>query len=361
MEVRKVVDALAAGGPAPDEELLELVQARDPAVGLYLFEAASRVRRERVGDGVHLRGLIEFSNHCRMDCLYCGLRRSNLALARYRLSPDDIGEAIDAASSIGYRTVVLQSGEDLLYDAELVARLIHRAKGKGLAVTLSLGERDRDELAYWRRQGADRYLLRHETANPELHRQLRPGRSLEGRIAVLRRLKELGYQVGAGFMVGLPGQTPRDLVADLRLLVDLQADMAGIGPFIPHPGTPLAGATGGSLESTLRMVALARLLLPEAMIPATTALGSMDPFGREQGLMAGANVLMPNVTPPSVRPLYQLYPGKICLDEGAAHCRGCTEARIHRIGRNVAAGPGHCPGWERRQGHDPERIGSIHQ
>ena len=311
MRMRRIVERLAAGKEIDDAELLTLVELDAPGDVAFLLAAADRVRQHTVGDAVHLRGLIEFSNYCRADCLYCGLRSSNVGVERFRLTLEETERAIANAATLGYGTVVLQSGEDPWYDGDRVARLIRHAKTLGLAVTLSLGERDPAELAYWRQVGADRYLLRHETANPVLHGLLRPERTLAGRVATLIRLRELDYQVGAGFMAGLPGQASADLVADLRFVASLQAEMVGIGPFIPHPDTPLAGAPGGGVELTLRLVALTRLLLPEALIPATTALGSLDPIGREKALRAGANVVMPSLTPTAVRPLYQLYPGKI--------------------------------------------------
>lgn len=344
----RLIASLAAGRRPSPEELAALVKLGSPSELALLFAAADRVRRRMVGEAVHLRALIEFSNYCQADCLYCGLRRENTRLERYRLSLEEIEGLITQAQRLGFGTVVLQSGEDPWYDADRIARLIRRAKGLGLAVTLSLGEREPEEVDYWREQGADRYLLRHETANPELHRRLRPGRTLAGRVGLLRLLKELGYQIGAGFMVGLPGQTAADLAADLELAVELEADMVGIGPFIPHPETPLGGEAGGGVEETLKMVALARLLLPEALIPATTALGSLAPDGRERALAAGANVIMPSLTPAAARRRYALYPGRICLDESGPQCRACLEERLRRLGRPVAAGPGHSPRWERR-------------
>lgn len=352
MKIRRLIEALAGGGEIADEDLQILVELNNPEDTAYLLAAADRVRRQRVGNAVHLRGLIEFSNHCRANCLYCGLRRDNAMARRYRLPLDEIEAVIANARALGYGTVVLQSGEDSWFDAERIARLVRYAKDLGLAVTLSLGERDPLELAHWRRAGADRYLLRHETADPGLHQALRPGRSLAARAGILATLKELDYQTGTGFMVGLPGQTASSLVDDLKLARKFEADMVGIGPFIPHPETPLAAARGGTVMQTLKMVALARLLLPEALIPATTAIGSLDPVGRERALAAGANVVMPSLTPTEFRSRYLLYPGKICLDETAAHCRGCLEGRIRRLGRTVAAGPGHSPRWERRRDND---------
>lgn len=344
----RLIASLAAGRRPATEDLVALVELESPSELAFLFAAADGVRRRMVGEAVHLRALIEFSNYCRANCLYCGLRRENTRLERYRLPLEEIEALIAEAKRFGFGTVVLQSGEDPWYDGDRMARLIRYAKGLGLAVTLSLGEREPEEVAYWREQGADRYLLRHETANPDLHRRLRPGRTLAGRVGLLRHLKELGYQIGTGFMVGLPGQSAADLAADLELAVALEADMVGIGPFIPHPDTPLGGEAGGGVTETLKMVALSRLLLPEALIPATTALGSLAPDGRERALMAGANVVMPSLTPTAVRRRYELYPGRICLGETGAQCRTCLEDRLRRLGRPIAAGPGHSPRWERR-------------
>ncbi|MGE5599730.1 MAG: [FeFe] hydrogenase H-cluster radical SAM maturase HydE [Bacteroidota bacterium] len=360
METARAIARLAAGKDLADADLRALVELEEPAGIARLLAAADETRRRTVGDAVHLRGLIEFSNYCRADCLYCGLRRSNGRLVRYRLSLEEIEAVIDRAAALDYGTVVLQSGEDPWYDADAIARLIRYAKARSLAVTLSVGERDREELAHWRRQGADRYLLRHETANPTLHARLRPGRTLVERVRVLENVRELGFQVGSGFMVGLPGQSSADLVGDLRLLQELKVEMAGIGPFIPHPATPLAGAEAGSMGQTLKMVALARLLLPEAMLPAVTALGALEPLGREQALQAGANVVMPNLTPTAVRPHYQIYPGKICLGETAEKCRACVERRIQGLGRTVARGPGHAPGWDYRRLPQFSQEGEAH-
>ena len=313
---------------------------------------ADRLRSRTVGDKVHLRGLIEFSNYCRNNCLYCGLRRGNRKVARYRMTPEEIIAAAEHGASLGYRTVVLQSGEDPAYTAETIAAVIRDIKGLGLVVTLSIGEREPWEYELWRKAGAERYLMRHETADPALYQRLHPGQSLEQRVALLKILKQLDYQVGTGFMVGLPGQDTRTLYADLELALALDAEMVGIGPFIPHPDTPLGREAGGTVELTCLMVALTRLALPYALIPATTALGSIDPFGREAALQAGANVVMRNLTPRKYRPDYQIYPNKICLGEEAADCRGCISKRIESLGRRVADDPGHNLLWLQR------RVGS---
>lgn len=311
-----------------------------------LFAAADRVRARVMGDGVHLRGLIEFSNICRMDCCYCGIRRSNRHVRRYRMTPEEIVAAAQGAWRLGYGSVVLQSGEGDALDPEELAGVVRQIKATTpLAVTLSVGERTREEYALWRQAGADRFLLRHETADPELFARLRPGRRLEQRIQCLLWLRELGYQVGSGFMVGLPGQTVGTLADDILLLKRLNVEMAGIGPFIPAPHTPLADAAPGTVEQTLNAVACVRLTIQDAHVPATTALGSIHPRGRQLALACGANVIMPNVTPGKYREHYQLYPNKICLREEPEQCAPCVAALIVGEGRFVATGPGHSPRW----------------
>lgn len=334
---------LEAAGRLSREELVRLLATTGEEYEA-LLAAADRVRRRVMGDAVHLRGLIEFSNRCRQDCLYCGIRGSNRQVARYAMSPPEILEAARMAHRSGYGTVVLQSGESNALDPEQIAAVVRAIKEQTpLAVTLSLGERSREEYALWRRAGADRYLLRFETSDPELYMRLRPGRRLAQRLQALLDLRRLGYQVGSGFMAGLPGQSLEALAADLELLAALQVEMAGIGPFIPHPGTPLGQAEGGTLEMTLKTVALARLLIPDAHIPATTALGSIHPRGRQLALGCGANVIMPNLTPRRYREQYQLYPNKICISESPADCATCVAAMILAEGREVATGPGHSP------------------
>ncbi len=306
-----------------------------------LLDEADRIRAERMGEAVHLRGIIELSNICRVDCHYCGIRRSNKQVHRYRMEPDQIVDVAKRAYGLGYRTVVLQSGEG---DAVDLAGVVERIKSEcDMAVTLSVGERTREEYLLWRKAGADRYLLRHETSDPKLFARLRPGRRLEDRLRCLHDLRELGYQVGSGFMVGLPDQSLDSIAGDILLLQELNVEMAGIGPFIPHEQTPLAGAAGGTLDLTLKAVALTRICIPDAHLPATTAIGSIHPIGRQLALRAGANVIMPNVTPAFFRQNYQLYPNKICLTEEPEHCAPCVAALIYGEGRDLAAGPGHSP------------------
>ncbi|HEY3378797.1 MAG TPA: [FeFe] hydrogenase H-cluster radical SAM maturase HydE [Armatimonadota bacterium] len=307
-----------------------------------LYRAADAVRAAHVGSAVHLRGLIEFSNYCRKNCAYCGVRRGNSATDRYRLSPEAIIATALEAERLGYHSVVLQSGEDMWYTTERMCDIIGGIKAASdLAITLSCGERDTESYRAWREAGADRYLLRIETTDPALFAALHPDDDLEERKACLYALRELGYQLGSGVMVGLPGQTPEILADDVIWLHALGAEMIGVGPFIPHPATPLKDATGGTVEQTLRLVAVLRLVFPDAHLPATTAMGSLHPLGRERALEAGGNVMMPNVTPTELRTKYEIYPGKICLSDDAAHCRGCITGRIHAIGRTVGTDHGH--------------------
>ena len=319
--------------------LLENITHSDREV---LYSYALKTKRARYGDKVYMRGLIEFSNICRQDCLYCGIRASNAKVERYRLTLDEILGCCDQGYELGYRTFVLQSGEDLWFTEEILVALIHEIKKRypEVAITLSIGERSVETYQSLFTAGADRFLMRHETASKELYEKLHPTMHFDDRRASLSALKDLGYQVGAGFMVGLPGQTSADLAEDLRYLKEFQPDMIGIGPFIPHSETPLGAEKGGTLEATLVMVALARLLIPESLIPATTALGTLHPQGRELTLKAGANVVMPIITPTSVRKQYALYENKICGDDQPEDCRYCIERRIQAAGFEVDLGRG---------------------
>ncbi|MHB9026243.1 MAG: [FeFe] hydrogenase H-cluster radical SAM maturase HydE [Armatimonadota bacterium] len=337
-------DALQAAlaGQAPARNWLVPLLACSEEDASRLYQAADTVRDAHLGTDVHLRGLIEFSNICRKDCDYCGLRRENRDVQRYRMTPAEIVETAHRAVELGYRTVVLQSGEDGWYGRERLAKVVRAIKAStDLAVTLSVGEWDRETYRVWREAGADRYLLRIETTDPELFQALHPDDNLETRKACLYTLRDLGYQLGSGVLVGLPGQTPEMLARDVIWLAELGAEMIGVGPFIPHPATPLRDAAGGTVEQTLRMVAVLRLVFPDAHLPATTAMGSLHPKGRERALQAGANVVMPNLTPTIYRADYEIYPGKICLGDDAGHCRGCITGRINAIGRTIGADHGH--------------------
>ncbi len=350
--VKRSLERALAGRPLDRDEIIELLQSHGPEVEA-LRAAADEVRRRSVGDAVHLRGVIEFSNYCRRNCLYCGLRAGNGDLERYRIDPDEIVDIAGRAGKLGYRTIVLQSGEDVTYDADTLVWVVRRIKGDlDAAVTIAVGDRPRDEYKAWREAGADRYLLKHETADPELFSRLRPGTALAERVEHLRWLKELGYQVGSGNMIGLPGQTIASIADDLLLLRELDVEMAGIGPFIPNDQTPLADRPGGSLDQTLITLATARLVLPFAHLPATTATGSIDPRGRQKALSFGANVIMPNVTPGRYRQDYRIYPNKICLTEEPENCRPCVEAIITSLGRTVGRDYGHSP----KAGFGPGRV-----
>jgi len=342
-QVREIIDLILAGGK-PDQAALAALLGSEGEDEASLLAAANNVRKETMGDQVHLRGLIEFSNYCERNCLYCGLRRANGALARYRMDEEEILEVARAGAALGYQTVVLQSGEDSHYTPEMLAGIVCQLKEElDLAVTLSVGERSREEYKLWREAGADRYLLKHETADPALYGALHPDMTFDNRRRCLYWLRELGYQVGSGCMVGLPGETLESLAADLLFLQELDVEMAGIGPFIPNPSTPLGPLRAGTADMTLKMIAIARLLLPQALLPATTALGTIDSQGRQKALLAGANVVMPNITPNRYRRLYEIYPNKICLDDNPAHCRNCIGGIITSLGRTVATDCGHSP------------------
>jgi biotin synthase len=329
------------------------LRERDPAALERLWARADAVRAAHVGDAVHLRGLIEVSNHCIRLCLYCGIRACSDGITRYRLSADDILACAREAKRLGYGTVVMQSGEDPGLTREFIAGVIRAIKAEtGLAITLSLGEREDDDLRAWKEAGADRFLLRFETSDPGLYRRIHPSLpgTLSDRVAQLLRMREIGYEIGSGVMVGFPGQTWDILARDIELFRDLDIDMIGIGPFLPSPRTPLGGEAAERLRApeaeqvpndeltTLKVVALTRLVCPDANLPSTTALSTLDPAtGRELGLLRGANIVMPNVTPPAYRVLYEIYPGKASIHETA---QVSIERRIRAIGRHVGAGPG---------------------
>lgn len=305
-----------------------------------LLKQADEVRRHYVGDAVHLRGLIEFSNICRNNCLYCGIRGSNKQAKRYRMEEDELVETARRATAIGFKTIVMQSGEDMYYTKERMCRIIERIKKFDVAITLSIGERSYEDYKAFRKAGADRYLMRIETTDKNLYHKLDPNMSWNNRYNCLMQIKELGYELGSGIMVGLPGQSVESIANDLLFLKNIGVDMAGIGPFIPHPQTPLADAAGGSLSLALRTMAVMRLLLPDINIPATTAMESLHPRGRLMALQSGANVVMPNVTEGEYRKLYELYPGKICVDDTPLHCKSCISLKISSIGRSIGQGYG---------------------
>lgn len=321
-----------------EEELAELLTSS--AAEEPLAAAADRVRRKYVGDGVHLRGLIEFTNICRRSCFYCGLRRENERAERYRLRSQEIVRLAQNARGYGYRTVVLQGGEDGYWHVERLAPILREIRALGLVITLSIGERTKEEYRALKEAGASRFLLRIETTDRELYERLDPGMSWEARRACLASLRALGYEVGTGSLVGLPGQSVESLARDILFFQEIDADMVGIGPFIPNGDTPLGEAAAGDIHLTRRMVSLLRLLLPEANIPATTAMETLERGARSLILRSGANVIMPNVTEGDFRRKYALYPGKACVKDTPEHCRSSLRAQLSAIGRFVAEDAG---------------------
>ncbi|MBQ8687643.1 MAG: [Ruminococcus sp.] len=319
------------------DEQLKLLLDSDAADGL-LFAQADAVRKRIYGTDVYIRGLIEYTNYCKNNCCYCGIRRDNCNIKRYRLTKEEILSCCKEGCALGYRTFVLQGGEDPFYTDDKICEIVSAVRGlyPDCAITLSLGEKTKESYQAYFDAGANRYLLRHETADAAHYRKLHPEEmSLEIRKRCLFDLKEIGYQVGAGFMVGSPHQTTDCLISDLRFLQELSPDMIGIGPFLRHKDTPFRDHPDGSLALTLRLIAILRLMFPHALIPATTALGTIHPEGREMGLRAGANVVMPNLSPVSVRKLYSLYDNKICTGEESAQCRVCLEQRVKNAGYQI--------------------------
>ena len=334
----ELIEKLYRSGDLSAEELKTLIENRSVEDFQLLSKYARQRCEESYADRVFTRGLIEISSYCKNDCLYCGLRRSNKNAERYRLSREEILACCENGYELDFRTFVLQGGEDGHYTDELLCGLVSEIKEKypDCAVTLSLGERSRESFQRLFDAGADRYLLRHETADKEHYGKLHPAdMSFDNRMRCLQDLKEIGYQVGCGFMVGSPYQTVDCLVADLRFIKEFQPHMVGIGPFIRHKDTPFADCPDGTLELTLFLLSVIRLLLPKVLLPATTALGTISPTGRELGLMAGANVVMPNLSPVKVRKKYALYDNKICTGEEAAECKGCLSRRVGTVGRRL--------------------------
>jgi biotin synthase len=325
------------------EEYQLLIENINPDLMKLAAEYAVKYQKEYYGNKVFIRGLVEFTNYCKNDCFYCGIRRDNRECERYRLRMDDIISCADEGYKLGFRTVVLQGGEDLAFKDQDICNIIKgiKAAHPDMVVTLSIGERDHDSYQAYFDAGADRYLLRHETANPELYARLHPGEmSFLHRMNCLQDLKNIGYQVGAGFMVQSPGQTARDLAMDLKFIEEFKPDMCGIGPFISHKDTPFAKEKSGTLEMTLFLLSLLRIIYPQMLIPATTALGTIDPRGREKGILAGANVVMPNLSPTSVRKMYTLYDNKICTGEEAAECINCLKGRVSSVGYEIVEDAG---------------------
>ncbi len=303
-----------------------------------LRENADIIRKQHYGTDVYIRGLIEFTNFCKNDCYYCGIRKDNKNAHRYRLSKEDIMECCKDGYNLGFRTFVLQGGEDPYFTDEKICDIVYSIKEKynDCAVTLSIGEKSKESYKAYFDAGADRYLLRHETADETHYSKLHPhSMSLKNRKQCLFDLKEIGYQVGSGFMVGSPFQTTENLISDLRFLQELEPDMIGIGPYLTHAETPFHIYSNGSFELTLKFISILRIMFPYALIPATTALGTINPLGREMGLKAGANVVMPNLSPVSVRKFYELYENKICTGDESAQCRSCLEKRVSNSGYSI--------------------------
>lgn len=322
--------------------LATLLKAQGKACDL-IYAAADGLRSKTMGEAVYIRGIIEFSNICKNNCWYCGIRCDNTRIGRYRMSEDEIVETAKNAKLWGCGTVVLQSGEDPFFTADVLSDILRRVKREtDLAVTLSVGVRTRSELAQLKAAGCDRYLLRFETTSNALFSAIHPDESFEHRVQCLTDLRELGYQVGSGFMIGLPGSTPEMIANDILFATRLKLDMIGCGPFLSHPDTPLAEKPLLEDRSVYyKTIALLRLLNPTAHIPATTAFDALEPEGRNHVLVRGANVFMPNITPGKYRRMYQLYPNKPCVDEDGAACAMCVRGRLAALGRDLAAGPGH--------------------
>lgn len=340
---RELIDRLADTRQLSRDEWIRLIRGRTPELAEYLFRRAREVRIRHYGHSVYIRGLIEFTNYCRNDCLYCGIRRSNQNAVRYRLTKEQILSCCECGYHLGFRTFVLQGGEDGWFTEDRMAEIISEIHSSwpDCAVTLSVGELPRKSYQRFFDAGADRYLLRHETFDAAHYRMLHPpSLSAARRRQCLWDLKEIGYQVGTGFMVGSPFQTAENLADDMLFLKRLDPQMAGIGPFIPHHDTPFADRPAGTLELTLFLLGLIRLMIPKILLPATTALGTIAEDGREKGILAGANVVMPNLSPPHVRENYLLYDNKLCTGSEAAESLQSLERRMEAIGYRIAVSRG---------------------
>lgn len=342
-DIRRIIQRLSENHCLEADEYEALVVSYDEESASLLQEYAVKQRKEIYGNSVYVRGLIEISNICKNDCLYCGIRRSNNNADRYRLSQNEIIQCADVGYSLGFRTFVLQGGEDAYYTDDLLEEIISRLKCKydDIAITLSLGERSFDSYKRLYDAGADRYLLRHETADEMHYKMLHPeSMSFDNRMNCLSSLRQIGYQVGCGFMVGSPYQTPKSLAKDLKFIEKFQPDMCGIGPFIPHKDTVFKNEAAGTVELTCLLLSIIRLIKPNILLPSTTALGTIHPFGRERGIQSGANVVMPNLSPVSVRKKYELYDNKICTGEESAECKEYLSKRMEEIGYKIVVDKG---------------------
>ena len=325
------------------EQFETLMMCEDAQVIDFLHQQAREVADGIYENKVYIRGLIEFTNYCKNDCLYCGIRRSNAKANRYRLTKEEILDCCKVGYELGFRTFVLQGGEDPYFTDDRICEIVSaiRTTYSDCAITLSIGEKEKESYERYYKAGANRYLLRHETADEAHYQYLHPKElSLAHRKQCLWDLKEIGYQVGCGFMVGSPHQTKDTLYEDLMFIKELQPHMVGIGPFIPQQDTPFAKETAGTMEETLRLLSIIRLIHPHVLLPATTALGTIHPLGREKGIQAGANVVMPNLSPVEVRDKYKLYDNKICTGDEAAECRFCMQRRMESIGYEVVTDRG---------------------
>lgn len=341
--MNRLIEKLEKNRCLTPEEFTALIENRNEELAKDLFHRAVKQRQRYYGNNVYVRGLIEFTNYCKNDCFYCGIRCSNRKAQRYRLTQEEILSCCREGYDLGYRTFVLQGGEDPWYTPERIETLVREIKKTypDCAITLSVGEHPREVYKSWFDAGADRYLLRHETADVEHYASLHPKKlTLENRIRCLRDLKDIGYQVGCGFMVGSPGQTAAHLSKDLLFIRELEPQMVGIGPFIPQKDTPFREQPGGTLELTLFMLGLVRLMLPDVLLPATTALGTIHPEGRELGILSGANVCMPNLSPTAVRKKYALYDNKICTGDEAAESLHSLRRRVENIGCTIVQSRG---------------------
>ena len=342
-DIRNLIDKLDRDRTLTWMQYVRLIEGRSDEAAALLRKKADAARRQVYGSQVYIRGLIEISNICKNDCLYCGIRRGNAACARYRLSKEEILSACEEGYALGFRTFVLQGGEDGYFTDDVLCDIVGaiRRNHPDCAITLSLGERSRESYAHLREAGADRYLLRHETANPVHYAKLHPKEmSFENRMRCLSDLKELGYQTGCGFMVGSPYQTAQDLADDLKFIEEFKPQMVGIGPFIPHAATVFAKESAGSVDLTCYLLSIIRLMHPTVLLPATTALGTLDPDGREKGILSGANVVMPNLSPASVRKKYELYNNKLSDGDESAQCVQSLKARMAAIGYEVVTDRG---------------------
>ncbi|MCD8054633.1 MAG: [FeFe] hydrogenase H-cluster radical SAM maturase HydE [Lachnospiraceae bacterium] len=349
--MKQLIDRLEREHILTQQEFIALLEKRNKTLAAYLFERAVAVRKAVYGNTVYLRGLIEFTNYCKNDCYYCGIRRSNGNVPRYRLTEEEILSCCESGYTLGFRTFVLQGGEDGAFSVPRLCSLVRQIKERfpDCAVTLSVGEFPRADYEAMFAAGADRYLLRHETASADHYRRLHPSNQTpENRKRCLQDLKDIGFQVGCGMMVGSPGQTLANLAEDLHFIYELRPQMVGIGPFIPQHDTPFGGEPAGTLEETLFLLGLLRLMLPQVLLPATTALGTIHPRGRELGILAGANVCMPNLSPVPVREKYALYDHKICTGDEAAECRQCLQSRMASIGYTTVVSRGDHPDFQRK-------------